>query len=314
MILITGATGFVGRRVIERLVAGQQPVRALTRDDTRASVLPSGVEVAKGDVLDTESLSQALDGVDGVIHLAAVIREIGDLTFQRVNYEGTKNVLEAAKTAGVQRIVYASTVGATSNPAVPYLYSRWMAEEEVSRSGLAHTIIRFSVGFGEGDEFFNQLAALVKLFPLVPVVGDGKAVFQPIAVEDVARCIIESLRRDELVGKTIDIGGPEYFTYDEMIELIAATLEVKIVKAHVPVRLMAPAATVMEALVPHPPVTREQLKMLKLNNTADLDSVEKHFEFEPRAVRGNIDYIRQIGLGDALKMNLGFMPEHIRDH
>jgi NADH dehydrogenase len=313
MILVTGATGFVGRRVVERLIAGGQSVRALMRNESRSSLLPSGVDVAKGDVLDIDSLNQAITGVDSIVHLAAVIREIGSLTFQRVNYEGTKNILEAANAAGVQRIVCASTVGATSDPAVPYLYSRWMAEEEVSRSGLAQTIIRFSIGFGEGDEFFNQLAALVKLFPLVPVVGDGKAVFQPIAVEDVARCMVESMKRDDLVGKTIDIGGPQYFTYDEMMDLIAETLDVKIAKAHVPVAFMAPAATVLEALVPHPPVTREQLKMLKLNNTADLDSVEKHFDFAPRPVRGNIDYIRQIGLGDALKMNLGFMPEHIRD-
>ena len=245
MILVTGATGFVGRRVVERLIAGGQTVRALMRDEARASVLPSGVEVATGDVFDINSLNRAVAGVDGVVHLAAVIREIGSMTFQRVNYEGTKNVLEAAKAAGVQRIVYASTVGATSDPAVPYLYSRWMAEEEIARSGLAHTIIRFSVGFGEGDEFFNQLAALVKLFPLVPVVGDGKAIFQPIAVEDVARCMIESLERDDLVGKTIDIGGPQTLTYDEMMDLIAETLEVKIAKAHVPVAFMTPAATIL---------------------------------------------------------------------
>lgn len=314
MILVTGATGFVGRQVVERLVDGGQPVRALMRNETRASVLPSDVEVAVGDVLDAGLLSEVMDGIEAVVHLVAVIRETGDLTFQRVNYEGTNNVLEASKSAGVHRLVYASTVGATSDPAVPYLYSRWMAEEQVSRSGLTHTIIRFSVGFGEGDEFFNRFGALAKLFPLVPVVGDGKAVFQPIAVEDVARCIVESLQRDDLAGKTIDIGGPEYFTYDEMMDLVAETLDVKITKAHVPVSFMASAATIMEALVPHPPATREQLKMLKLNNTADLDSVAKHFDFQPRPVRGNIDYIRKIGLGDALKMNLGFTPEHVRNH
>ncbi len=284
------------------------------RNEARASILPPGVEVAQGDVLDIESLGEAMDGVDTVVHLVAIIRETGDLTFRRVNHEGTNNVLEAAKAAEIRRIIYTSTVGATSDPAVPYLYSRWMAEEEVVRSGFAHTITRFSVGFGQGDEFFNQLGALAKLFPLVPVVGDGKTLFQPIAVEDVARCIVESLKRDDLAGRAIDIGGPECFTYDEMMDLVAETLEVKIAKVHVPVSFMAPAATVMEALVPHPPVTREQVKMLKLDNTADLASVEKHFNFEPRPVRGNIDYIREIGLGDALKMNLGFMPEHIRDH
>lgn len=314
MIVVTGATGFVGRRVVQRLSAAGQHVRALTRSETRQAVLPSNIEVVAADVLDPGSLVHAMDGAHAVVHLVAVIREIGDLTFQRVNYEGTRNVLDAACKAGVRRIVCASAIGATSYPAAAYFYSRWLAEEEISRSDLAYTILRFTVGFGEGDEFLNQLAALVKLSPLVPVVGDGTAVFQPIAVDDVARCFVESIERDDLEGQTVDIGGPDYFTYDELIDLIAETLGVKTAKIHVSASLMSPMASIMEALVPHPPITREQIKMIELGDNTRLDSVERHFGFQPRPVRGNIDYIRRINLGDALRMNLGFMPTHIRDH
>ena len=313
MILVTGATGFVGRRVVERLLSDRHTVRALTRGGG-AAVLPWGVKTATGDVLDPKSLAQAMEGVDAVVHLVAVIREVGDRTFQRVNYEGTKNVLEATKKAGVDRIVCVSTVGSTSDPDVPYLYSRWMAEEEISRSDLDYTVIRFTIGFGEGDEFLNRFAAIVKMSPLAPVVGDGKSVFQPISVDDVARCIVESLGRDDLEGKTVDIGGPDYFTYDELIDLVAETLGVKVAKVHVPVSVMAPAATVMEALSPHPPVTREQLKMIAVGENTSLDSVERNFGFSPLPVRGNIDYIHKISFGDALRMNLGYMPSHIRDH
>ena len=313
MILVTGATGFVGRRVVERLASNRKNVRALTRGGG-AAMLPWGVKIAVGDVLDPRSLTSAMQGVDAVVHLVAVIREIGDRTFQRVNYEGTKNVLEAAKKAGVDRVVCVSTVGSTSDPEVPYLYSRWMAEQEIARSDLDCTVIRFTIGFGEGDEFVNRLAALVKMSPLTPVVGDGKSVFQPIAADDVARCVVESIERYDLEGKTVDIGGPDYYTYDELVDLVAETLGVKVAKVHVPERVVTPAATVMESISPSPPVTREQLKMIAIGENTSLDSVEQNFGFSPLPVRGNIDYIKKISIGDAMRMNLGYMPTHIRDH
>lgn len=314
MILVTGATGFVGRRVVALLAAAGKRVRALTRSESVASTLPEGVEGAVGDVLDGDSLRRAMEGVEAVVHLVAVIRERGALTFERVNYEGTVGVLAAAQEAGVRRMVCASTIGAASDPTVRYLHSRWMGEQEIIRSGIAYTIVRFSVGFGEGDEFINQLAALVKAFPLVPVVGDGTAVFQPIWVDDAARCIAESLDREALEARTVDIGGPDYFTYDELIDVIAETLGVRAAKAHTPVSLMSAGASVLEALSPRPPITREQLKMLAFDHRTDLDSVQRHFGFEPRPMRGNIDYIRRIRYSDAVQMSLGFMPPHIRDH
>ena len=313
MILVTGATGFVGRRVVERLASNRENVRALSRGGG-ATMLPWGVKIAVGDVLDPKSLTSAMQGVDAVVHLVAVIREVGDRTFQRVNYEGTKNVIEAATKAGVDRVVFVSTVGSTSDPDVPYLYSRWMAEQEIARSDLDYTVVRFTIGFGEGDEFVNRLAALVKMSPLAPVVGDGKSEFQPISVDDVGRCVVESIGRHDLEGKTVDIGGPDYFTYDELIDLVAETLEVKVKKIHVPIGVMTPAATVMESLSPNPPITREQLKMIAVGENTSLDSVEQQFSFRPLPVRGNIDYIKKISIGDAMRMNLGYMPTHIRDH
>ena len=313
MILVTGATGFVGRRVVERLASNRENVRALSRGGG-ATMLPWGVKIAVGDVLDPKSLTSAMQGVDAVVHLVAVIREVGDRTFQRVNYEGTKNVIEAATKAGVDRVVFVSTVGSTSDPDVPYLYSRWMAEQEIARSDLDYTVVRFTIGFGEGDEFVNRLAALVKMSPLAPVIGDGKSEFQPISVDDVGRCVVESIERHDLEGKTVDIGGPDYFTYDELIDLVAETLEVKVKKIHVPIGVMTPAATVMESLSPNPPITREQLKMIAVGENTSLDSVEQQFSFRPLPVRGNIDYIKKISIGDAMRMNLGYMPTHIRDH
>ncbi len=315
MILATGATGYVGRQVIAALASGGHKVRALLRSESRAPVLAGyDVELAYGDVLDPESLRRACDGVEGVVHLAGVVRESGQATFQRVNYEGTRNLLDAAATASVSRFVLASAIGTTSDPAVPYLHSRWMAEEETKRSPVPNVIVRFSVGFGEGDEFFAVLAAQVKLSPIVPIVGDGQARFQPIYVADVAKCLALACEREELIGQTIEAGGPEYFTYEQMIDLVAQTLGARIAKIHVPVAMVKPAAAIMEALMPRPMVTREQIKMLRLDNTTGIDSVWKTFGFEPQSLRDGIGYVANIGLLDALRINLGSMPAHIRDH
>ncbi len=315
MILVTGATGYVGRHVVAALSDAGRPVRALLRSESRKPVLASyDADVVYGDVLEPGSLRRACEGVDAIIHLVAAVRETGDATFQRLNFEGTRNVLEAAASTGVKRFVQASTIGAGPDPALPYLNSRWMAEREVERSGLAHTIVRFSFGFGEGDEFFNVLAAQAKLSPLVPIVGDGSARFQPIAVVDVARCLIEAGDSDALAGQTIEAAGPEYLTYEETIDLVAETLGVRIFKVHVPVALMKPVATVMDALMSRSPVTPEQLKMLSIDNTTALDSVQKAFGFEPRSIRDNLSYIKRIGLVDALRINMGFMPKRVRDH
>ena len=272
------------------------------------------VEVVQADVLDAGSLGHACEGVDAVVHMVAVVRESGGLTFQQVNYGGTVSLLRAAEAAGVRRFVHASTIGASSNPAVPYLYSRWMAEQEIERSPMAGTMLRFSVGFGEGDEFFNVLAALAKASPVVPIAGDGTARFQPIAADDAARCMAAALEDEGKTGKVLELGGPAHHTYDEMIDIIAETLGVKTAKVHVPLEVFEPVVHVMEALMPSPPVTIDQLKMLGIDNTTALNSVEASFGFAPRPMRGNIDYIKRMTYVDALKINLGLMPAHIRDH
>ena len=315
MILVTGATGFVGRHVVREFVSRGRAVRALVRSEPKAAVLPEqGVETVLGDVLDPGTLSDGLRGVEAIVHLVAVVREKPGRSFQEVNLQGTQNLLAAAETAGVSRIVHASTVGASSDASQNYLYSRWMAEQEVARSSLKHTIVRFSVGFGEGDEFFNVFAAQVKLFPLVPVVGDGRALFEPIAVEDAARCLVTALESDDYVGRVLEAGGPERFSYDQMLDLVAQHIGARIVKLHLPAALMSPAAAVLETLTPRPPVTREQIKMLRVDNVTEADSVSREFGFEPASLRDGIGYVTRLSLLDALKIHMGIMPLRVRDH
>ena len=129
-VLVTGASGFIGRRVVMSLAANGHSVRAMARSECMTTLFKDcEVDVLQADVLDPESLSKACKDIEAVIHLVAIIRELGEFTFQRVNLDGTINLLNTAAAADVQRFVMASAIGASSDPSIPYLYSRWRAEQ-----------------------------------------------------------------------------------------------------------------------------------------------------------------------------------------
>lgn len=292
MILVTGGSGFIGGRVVSRLVNGGHKVRVLARGQRRAD-LPDGVETAQGNVVSGDGLPEAMSGVKKLVHLVAIIRESGDQTFDAVIRRGTERTLEAAKLARVKKIVYVSAIGAQDSPTYPYLRAKWEAERAVMRSGLKYTILRPSIVFGEGDEFINALAGLVRYNPVVPVAGNGKTKFQPLWVEDLVTCIVACLDEGTHDGQTLEVGGPEHLTYDEMLDAVKAALGKTRGKVHVPLALMRPMAQVMEWLLPRPPVTREQLKMLALDNITDTDSVTRNFGVQPHRLADSLEYIKR---------------------
>jgi len=292
VILVTGGSGFIGRRVVSRLGEAGHRVRVLARGQRQAD-LPDGVESVQVNVVSGQGLSQAMDGVQKVVHLVAIIRESRDQTFRGVIRRGTERTVEAAKVAGVKKFVYVSAIGAQDNPTYPYLHAKWQAERAVTLSGLKHTILRPSIVFGAGDEFINALAGLVRYNPVVPVAGDGKARFQPIWVEDLVTCIVACLDEGAHDGETLEVGGPEHLTYDEMLDTVKDALGRSRLKAHVPLAVMRPLAQAMEWLLAKPPVTREQLKMLALDNTTETDSVMRSFGVQPRRLADSLDYIQR---------------------
>ena len=301
--------------MVQTLVAHGKRVRALAHRPGREHLFRGeGIEVYYGDVTDASAVRTAMEGVDEVVHLVAIIREGGSATFDGVTHQGTRNVAEAAREADVQCLVYLGAIGAVDEPRFPYLRSKWRAEEVVKTSDVPYTILRASIQFGEGDEFINTLAGLVKASPIIPVAGNGQARFQPIAVEEVAECVTQALDREELRGQAIEIGGPEHHTYDEIMDTIAKTYRLRRLKVHLPVRLMRGIVWLMGRTLPHPPVTRHQLDMLAIDNIAQVETVERVFGFKPRPLEGNIDYIRSISRWEAFRISLGFMPKRIRDH
>ena len=294
LVLVTGATGFVGGYLVRQLLSQGHQVRCLVHSTADLGRLPGlPVELSVGDITQAGPLSDACAGTAGVIHLAAIIREKGRATFRQVNTEGTRHLVAAAQRAGVGRFVYMSNLGVRGpEPAYPFLHSKWLGEETVRESGLAYTIFRPSVMFGPEDRFVNVLADLIRRAPVVPVIGPGRTRFQLISVAEVTRCLATALEDKRFIGQTVEIGGPEYLSYEEIIDLIIRTLGKRRLKIHIPVPLMRPVVWLMERLLPQPPVTSQQLSMLGRDNITELDAVEQWFGFRPTPLGQEIGYIR----------------------
>ncbi|MCL6558826.1 MAG: sugar nucleotide-binding protein, partial [Firmicutes bacterium] len=190
------------------------------------------------------------------------------------------------------RFIHLSALGVKEGRAYPYSHSKWQAEEIVRKSGLNWTVIRPSVVYGTGFGFFDRMAQSLRTVPppLAPVPA-ARARFQPLAADDLARCIVLALKDPGSIGRTYEIGGPEQLTYGQMLDIWLACRNRRRVKLPVPLPLMRLAVPVMERLLADPPVTSVELKQLELDNTTDPDAVEKYFGFKPRTLsRGLRDF------------------------
>jgi uncharacterized protein YbjT (DUF2867 family) len=303
MILVTGASGFVGRHLVPRLVreAGAQ-VRVLVRPsaDTSALKIP-GVNITHGTVTDPEALRAAMKEVDTVIHLVAVPLERGQQTFEAVNVSGTQNVVAAARETGVTRFIHMSALGSSNDTRYPYTYSKWRGEEAVRASGINYTILQPGAQFGEGDGFFGAFAGLIHLSPFIfPSPGRGDTVFQPIWVEDVVTAVLKSLGDTRTLGQTIEFGGPEHLTYDQMVQAVLDAMGTKRRIVHLPIPLMR-IPVFFIGLLPYPPVDSGQLDLLNVRNATELDATERWFGSKPKRLREGLDYLKHFDLGKWLR-------------
>jgi uncharacterized protein YbjT (DUF2867 family) len=228
-----------------------------------------------------------MQGCDAVIHLVGIIVEKGTNTFERVHHLGTRNVVEAAKRAGIKRFVQMSALGVRANGVAPYQTTKWKGEEEVRQSGIPFCILRPSLIFGEGDGFVTQMMATMRSAPLLrPVPGDGTPKFRPIAVEDVTTCFLRALTYEAATNQTVDLGGADELTLNEVLEEIARCAGVRKPAVHIPMPLMMAGATVAQKLLKNPPVTVDQLRMLREGSTCDIGPMKRIFGVNPRGFAG----------------------------
>jgi len=284
-IALTGATGYVGGAVLRRLLRRGHEVRALVRRTDRAGRLRDlgAVELVPGGLDDEAALRSLAEGTEAVAHLVGIIAETGTQTYRRVHVEGTARLAAAAQAAGVRRFLHMSALGARPDAsATAYHRSKAAGEEQVRRSGLSHAILRPAIIAGPGNVPLKLMCDIIRLAPVVPVIGDGRYRMQPVWLEDVAEAFAVALERPDLAG-TFEIAGPEQLTWHEMLDRIEAALGVKRPRVGVPLPLVRLGAAGGDLVPDLAPITSDQLQMLLEGSTTAENALETRFGIRPRA-------------------------------
>jgi uncharacterized protein YbjT (DUF2867 family) len=281
VILVTGANGFAGGHVVHLLREQSREVRGLVRDRRKADQLASwGCEVVEGDMTDPSSLRRAVEGVDVVMHFAA-IRQGKPEQFQRVMVQGTRDLLAAARDAGVGRFVHMSALGTTeeTKDAVPYYGAKWQTEQDVQQSGLPHVIFRPSFLFGRDGGILPTFRKLAKVAPVTPIIGSGRQRIQPIWVDDMAAYFAKAIDHEPATNRMFELGGPDAVSWNEFWERLKRILGVRRPSVHMPIGFMRVNALLTERLPGNIPLTRDLLKMLELgDNVVTNDDAVQTFQ------------------------------------
>jgi NADH dehydrogenase len=311
MILVSGGSGYLGSHIVKRLAEGGRPVRAMVRDKRRADeegrLKGLAVEWVEADVTKPETLAPALEGVTAIVHTVAIAIEKGGRSYEEINYQGTVNLVEAAKKGGVRRFINISQMGAAPDLPYRFLASKGKAQAHVAASGLDWTALRPTVIWGPEDEFANTFARLAPLSPLVyPIVGDKKSRFQPVWVEDVVTAVIKCLDDPATVGQEYEVGGPEVLTLEEIERRTLQAIGARRLMVRLPLPVLRIIVALMEKTLPAPPVTRSLLELLQVPNVPVHNDIGR-FVSQPRpfTAENAAAYMRRFTVGATLRQFFG---------
>ena len=304
-VVVTGAAGFVGTRACSLLAERGWKVRAVVRNTAKAAERLGHlkIEIRSGDIRNAESMRAALKGAGAMIHLAAIAIEKKGERYEDVNTRATQVLLDACGAESVKRIVFMSQNGADADSPYRFLRSKGIAEDAVRKSEMRWSVLKPSVIFGPDDEFVNVLARLVRLSPIIyPVPGGGTALFQPVAVSDVAKAIVKCLEDDATIHRSFSLGGPVPLTLRQMVERILVAMNTSRVLVGVPVAVLRPLIAVAQKLLPHPPVTTGLLDLLKIDNVVSPNDLVSELGIDPIPFAPEeLLYLRTISIGSAAR-------------
>ncbi len=270
VVTVFGGSGFIGRHLIGRLARQGWTIRAAVRSPSRAGFLKPMGEVGqvtpiRAPIQDRIAVESAVAGADAVINLVGILYERGPQTFAAVHAHGAQAVAAAAAAAGVERLVQVSALGADHHGRSDYARSKGAGEAAVRTAFPEAVILRPSVVFGPEDSFFNRFAGLARVSPVLPLIGGGKTRFQPVYVGDVADAIATSVSDPACAGRTYELGGPHVYTFKELMELVLRQIHRRRLLVPWPFALAELQAVFLE-LLPVPPLTRDQVRLLRRDN------------------------------------------------
>jgi NADH dehydrogenase len=294
MILVTGGTGFIGSRIVLRLVQSRFPLKILLRPKKIITQLPHNfaLDVVVSSLNDQRSLRAVLSGVDTVLHFASSEHEKPIPDFENVDIKGTNTLVKASVDAGVKKILFISRIGAEKNSVYSLMKAKALAEDAIKSSGLNYLILRLADVFGKNDHFTNELTEFIKAAPgILPLPEGGKTILQPLWIEDLISSIFLIIEDDLFQRTTYLIGGGEFFSFHEIIKMILQRIRKRRILLS-----MAPAYLRLYNLwlkrsKSKFPLSNEWLDLLAINRTCSIDSLPKTFNLIPARFSHHLDHL-----------------------
>ncbi len=290
MILLLGATGLLGGQVLRRLVDKKYPTKLFIRgssdwkDASIQNLRHRGVDISVADVTDKEAVMTSLVDCTAVINIVGSMRPGKSIDLQELHVNAVQNLIAASQRRGVQRFIHVSCLGATSTTASPYLKTKWESEKAVKEAEHYWTIFRPSYMFGERFPFLDVLMPLIKFRMCMPVLGSGMNQIQPVCVDNVADCIVDSIYRKDCAGQTYEMGGPVTYSMMQFMEKVRTELGIGGPTFNVPTPTVAKASAALTKLLPGSAISEDVVKLIMANSFTDSNALETSFSTKPIAL------------------------------
>ncbi len=314
-IFITGATGFLGKNLIKEMLARGMKFSTFTRKTSNIKWFRKNrINILIGDITDIKSIESAVKGHDAVIHLAGATDISNPLINWKINVEGVKNLISVCEAQNVKRVIHLSTNCAGRKYRDAYGETKLEAEKYFKKSKLNFTILRPTMIYGKGSKEFMTFVNVIRVLPVVPIIGNGKNMLQPVAVDDVINLLLSLVENKRSFRKIYDIAGPKPVTVDELVYAVASTFGLKRSILHLPIKPFLTGARLLGKIINKVPITVDQVMAFIQDTKVNIQNAERDFDFFPKPVNEGLkkifipENIKKKNLF-SLKMNSSIAPQ-----